>query len=83
MSQISYKKLTTGISKEMQGFGKNQPEVMGAFSKMAQAAGKDGVLDAKTKEYVALGITYSYMLIFRGYLLHPNNPTYNKGIAVD
>lgn len=56
---------------------------MGAFSKMAQAAGKDGVLDAKTKEYVALGIIYSYMLIFRGYLLHPNNPTYNKGIAVD
>lgn len=56
MSQISYKELTTSISKEMQGFGKNQPEVMGAFSKMAQAAGKEGVLDAKTKEYVALGI---------------------------
>lgn len=53
---ISYKELTAGISKEMHSFGKNQPEVMGSFSKLAQAAGKDGTLDAKTKEYVALGI---------------------------
>lgn len=56
MSQISYKKLTAGISKEMQGFGKSQPKVMGAFSSLAHAASQDGVLDAKTKEYVALGI---------------------------
>lgn len=53
---MSYKDLTAGINKEMHSFAKNQPEVMGNFSKMAQAAGKDGVLDAKTKEYVALGI---------------------------
>lgn len=53
---MSYKELTAGISKEMHAFGKNQPDVMGHFSKMAHAAGKDGVIDAKTKEYVALGI---------------------------
>ncbi|CAA7624619.1 carboxymuconolactone decarboxylase family protein [Magnetospirillum sp. UT-4] len=33
------------------------PEVMKGFSAMAKAAGADGVLDAKTKELVALGIS--------------------------
>ena len=32
------------------------PEVMKAFSAMAQAATKDGVLDARTKELIALAI---------------------------
>lgn len=53
---MSFKELTAGISKEMAGFAKNQPEVMGSFSKLAQSASKDGVLDAKTKELIALGI---------------------------
>lgn len=53
---MSYKELTSGINKEMATFAKNQPEVMGSFSKLAQSASKDGVLDAKTKEFVALGI---------------------------
>lgn len=53
---MSYKELITGISKEMQDFSKTQPKVMGAFSSLAHAASQDGVLDAKTKEYVALGI---------------------------
>jgi len=33
------------------------PEVMKAFAAMAQAAGRDGALDAKTKELIALGIS--------------------------
>ncbi|GAA5089426.1 MAG: carboxymuconolactone decarboxylase family protein [Alcaligenaceae bacterium] len=53
---MSFKDLTAGLSKEMAAFGKNQPEVMGHFSKLAQSASKDGTLDAKTKEFIALGI---------------------------
>lgn len=53
---MSFKELTTGLSKEMATFAKNQPEVMTNFSKLAQSASKDGQLDAKTKELIALGI---------------------------
>lgn len=40
----------------MQEFSKSQPEVMGAFSNLVQASSKEGVLSAKTKEFIALGI---------------------------
>lgn len=53
---MSFKELTTGISKELASFSKREPEVMGHFSKLAQTASKDGCLDAKTKELIALGI---------------------------
>ncbi|MGP1682840.1 MAG: carboxymuconolactone decarboxylase family protein, partial [Giesbergeria sp.] len=33
------------------------PETMRGFSAMAQAAGKDGVLDKKTKELIALALS--------------------------
>ncbi|HVY85851.1 MAG TPA: carboxymuconolactone decarboxylase family protein [Caulobacterales bacterium] len=35
----------------------NAPEVMAAFSQMAQAAGKAGALDAKTKELIAYALS--------------------------
>lgn len=44
----------TGAIKEVR---LGTPEVMKAFSAMAQAATKPGALDAKTKELIALGIS--------------------------
>ncbi|MBE7635319.1 carboxymuconolactone decarboxylase family protein [Sneathiella sp. P13V-1] len=52
----SYKELTKDISKYMGKLRKAQPEAMAGFAKMAQAAGADGALDPKTKEFVALAI---------------------------
>lgn len=40
----------------MGSLGKEIPDVMSAFSSLHQAAGSDGVLDAKTKELIALAI---------------------------
>ncbi len=44
----------TGAIKEVR---LGTPEVMKAFSAMAQAATKPGALDAKTKELIALAIS--------------------------
>lgn len=51
-----FKELTENVSQQLGALGKNQPQVMGAFSKLAQSASADGVLDKKTKEMIALGI---------------------------
>ncbi len=52
----SYPELCRDVSGLLRTFTKNQPEAIGAFYQMAKAAGADGVLDKKTKEFVALGI---------------------------
>ena len=36
--------------------GKVNPDIMAGFSKLHEAAGTDGALDAKTKELIALAI---------------------------
>ncbi len=56
MSKQSYKELTSEITKYSAQFAKEQPEVMGAFHKLSQAATKDGALDKKSKELIALAI---------------------------
>jgi len=52
----SYEALTKDISIHMAKLRKAQPEAMAGFAKLAQAAGADGALDPKTKEFVALAI---------------------------
>ncbi len=54
-----YKEITGRISKNMGTLRKLAPEAMGGFSKLAAEAGKDGALDEKTKEYIALAIGVS------------------------
>lgn len=56
MSGQNYNELTAQISKYSAQFAKEQPDVMGAFHKLSQAATKDGVLDKKNKELIALAI---------------------------
>ena len=51
-----YKEITDDISTYVAKLRAEIPDVMRGFSQMAQAATKDGSLDKKTKEFVALGI---------------------------
>src|SRR3569832_1481402 len=52
----NYPDITKDISSNMRTLRKGIPEVMQGFAAMAQAATKDGTLDRKTKELIALAI---------------------------
>lgn len=52
----SYPDITKRISANIRTLRKDIPDTMAGFSAMAQAAGKDGALDKKTKELIALAI---------------------------
>lgn len=52
----SYKEITADISENLKTMRQEMPEVMQGFSSLAQAATKDGALDKKTKELIALAI---------------------------
>jgi AhpD family alkylhydroperoxidase len=52
----SYPDITQRISSHVKTLRKDIPDVMAGFSALAQAAGKDGALDKKTKELIALAI---------------------------
>ncbi|MGE4449711.1 MAG: carboxymuconolactone decarboxylase family protein [Azospira sp.] len=56
MSIQSHKSLTQDVSAQLAKLRQSQSEVMAGFSQLAQAAIKDGALEKKTKEFVALGI---------------------------
>lgn len=51
-----YKEITADISSSLAKLRKEIPDVMSAFSSLAQAASKDGALDKKTKELIALAL---------------------------
>ncbi len=51
-----YKKLTKDVSTNLAPLHKGVPQVMKSFSEMGKAAIADGVLDAKTKELIAMAI---------------------------
>lgn len=51
-----YKEITRDISASITKLRQEIPDVMNGFSAMAQAATKDGVLDKKTKELIALAL---------------------------
>lgn len=51
-----YKEITTSISSTLSKMRKEIPEVMNGFNLMAQAATKDGALNKKTKELIALAL---------------------------
>jgi len=54
-----YKEITKRISTNLKTLRKDIPETMQGFSALAAAATKDGVLDKKTKELIALAIGVS------------------------
>ena len=51
-----YKEITGDISPSLAKLRKEIPDVMSAFSSLAQAATKEGALDKKTKELIALAL---------------------------
>jgi AhpD family alkylhydroperoxidase len=52
----SYNDLTQKISVELAKMRREIPDVMNGFSQLAQAATKDGVMDKKTKELIAIAL---------------------------
>ncbi|WKL56259.1 carboxymuconolactone decarboxylase family protein [Asticcacaulis sp. ZE23SCel15] len=55
----SYPDITRRISGNLKTLRRDIPETMAGFSALAQAATKDGALDKKTKELIALAIGVS------------------------
>ena len=51
-----YAQITTTISSQLAKMRKEMPETMAGFSALAQAASKEGVLDKKTKELIAISL---------------------------
>lgn len=51
-----YHALTQGVSKNLATLRADIPDVMKGFGDMARAATKDGALDKKTKELIALAL---------------------------
>lgn len=51
-----FKDITQSLSASLAKLRNDTPDVMKAFSLLAQAASKDGALDKKTKELIALAI---------------------------
>ena len=52
----NYSEFTKRISGDLRKLRKDIPDTMQAFSALAQAATRDGALDKKTKELIALGV---------------------------
>jgi len=57
MNPTNWPELTRNLSAELKNLRSGAPEVLKAFSSIAQAALAEGALDAKTKELIALGIS--------------------------
>ena len=55
MSKV-YPNITADLSQSLKILRQEIPETMQAFSALAQAATKDGALDKKTKELIALAL---------------------------
>ena len=51
-----YTQITTGISAQLAKMRREIPETMTGFSALAQAATKDGALNRKTKELIAIAL---------------------------
>jgi len=52
----NYKEVTQSISTNLRTLRKDMPELMQGFSALASAATKEGSLDKKTKELIALAL---------------------------
>ncbi len=52
----SYKEITADISVSLAKLRKEIPDVMNGFGALGQAAAKDGALNKKTKELIALAL---------------------------
>lgn len=58
MSHVApcYRELTQAVSKNLGTLRTDQPDLMKGFNDLAKAASRDGALDRKTKELIALAL---------------------------
>ena len=56
MTTDKFTEITKGISVQLAKMRKEMPEVMSGFSALSQAATKEGALDKKTKELIAMAL---------------------------
>ncbi|MBS0641755.1 MAG: carboxymuconolactone decarboxylase family protein [Acetobacteraceae bacterium] len=56
MTTATYRDVTQSVSKNLATLRADIPEVMKGFSELAAAATRDGALDKKTKELIALAL---------------------------
>lgn len=56
LATTHYRDLTQGVSRNLAALRTDLPDVMKGFSEMARAATRDGALDKKTKELIALAL---------------------------
>jgi AhpD family alkylhydroperoxidase len=56
IATVNYTDLTQSVSKNLATLRSDIPEVMKGFSDLARAATKDGALNKKTKELIALAL---------------------------
>lgn len=54
-----FTQITQDLSTQLAKIRKEMPEVMAGFSALAQAATKEGALDKKTKELIAMALAVS------------------------
>jgi AhpD family alkylhydroperoxidase len=55
-SPTGYRELTQSVSKQLATLRNDIPDVMKGFGDLARAASRDGALDKKTKELIALAL---------------------------
>ncbi|MDM5181327.1 carboxymuconolactone decarboxylase family protein [Massilia sp. DJPM01] len=55
-SAAGYRELTASVSKQLGTLRADTPDVMKAFGDLSKAALRDGALDKKTKELIALAL---------------------------
>ncbi|MDO5541681.1 MAG: carboxymuconolactone decarboxylase family protein [Acinetobacter sp.] len=53
---MKYTELTAEISSNIKSIKERSPDLLKSFNTLSQVAMKDGVIDAKTKEFIALAI---------------------------
>ena len=51
-----FNQITNSIGKQLMKMNKEMPDVMSGFHALSKAATKDGVLDKKTKELIAMAL---------------------------
>ncbi|MDF1677109.1 MAG: carboxymuconolactone decarboxylase family protein [Legionellaceae bacterium] len=56
MSEDRFTKITQNLGTELAKLHREIPDVMKAFGALGQASGKDGALDKKTKELIAMAL---------------------------
>jgi AhpD family alkylhydroperoxidase len=56
MSTMNYLELTQTVSKNLASLRSDTPDVLKGFNDLAKAATRDGALDKKTKELIALAL---------------------------